>query len=60
MTIDEAQRIVEAIATGEPSYKLLSKWTELERWQAVCIMLVEIQKKQEPVATHLGRETFDG
>ncbi len=58
MTEDEARKIVEAIAGGEPSYRLLSKWTELERWQAVCAYLVklkiEIKSHRESSAVHAG------
>jgi len=58
MTEDEALEIVKGIAGGEPSYRLLSKWTELERWQAVCTYLVkleiEIKSHRESSAVHLG------
>jgi len=56
--VDKLSGALRGIAGGEPSYRLLSKWTELERWQAVCTYLVkleiEIKSHRESSAVHLG------
>lgn len=49
MTEQEALAIVKAMADGKP----MIRWPEAERWEAVCIVLLKLQRDTGPILSSL-------
>lgn len=50
MTEQEALAIVKAIADG----KRINQWPEIERWQAVCTVLLDLRREVAVREPHRG------